>query len=69
MGCTLVLEADMGCTLVLEADLGCTLVLEADMGWLRSVGAIQLYVSFEEYRLFCRAVLQRGPIILRSYSS
>ena len=34
------------------------------MGWLRSVGSIKLYVSFAEYCLFCRALLQKRPIIL-----
>ena len=34
------------------------------MGWLRSVGSIKLYVSFAEYRLFRRALLQKRPIIL-----
>jgi len=33
------------------------------MGWLRSVGSIKLYVSFAEYRLFYRALLQKRPII------
>ena len=35
-----------------------------DMGWLRSVGSIKLYVSFAEYRLFYRSLLQKRPIIL-----
>ena len=34
------------------------------MGWLRSVGSIKWQVSFEEYRLFYRALLQKRPIIL-----
>jgi len=34
------------------------------MGWLRSVGSIKLQVSFAEYSLFKRALLQRRPIIL-----
>jgi len=34
------------------------------MGWLRSVGSIKLWVSFAEYRLFYRALLQKRPIIL-----
>jgi len=34
------------------------------MGWLRSVGSIKSYVSFAEYCLFYRAVLQKRPIIL-----
>ena len=33
------------------------------MGWLRSVGSIKLQVSFAEYRLFYRALLQKRPII------
>jgi len=34
------------------------------MGWLRSVGSIKSQVSFAEYRLLCRALLQKRPIIL-----
>jgi len=34
------------------------------MGWLRSVGLIKLQVSFAEYRLFYRALLQKRPVIL-----
>jgi len=34
------------------------------MGWLRCVGSIKLYVSFAEYSLFYRALLQKRPIIL-----
>jgi len=34
------------------------------MGWLRSVGSIKLKVSFAEYRLFYRSLLQKRPIIL-----
>jgi len=34
------------------------------MGWLRSVGSTKLYVSFAEYRLFYRALLQKRPINL-----
>jgi len=36
----------------------------AHMGWLRSVGSIRLWVSFAEYRLFYRALLQKRPTIL-----
>jgi len=36
------------------------------MGWLRLVGSLKLYVSFAEYCLFYRALLQKRPIILRS---
>ena len=28
------------------------------VGWLRLVGSLKLYVSFAEYRLFYRALLQ-----------
>jgi len=34
------------------------------MGWLRSVGSIKLYVSFAEYCLFYRSLLQKRPVIL-----
>jgi len=34
------------------------------MGWLRSGGLITLQVSFAEYCLFYRALLQKRPIIL-----
>ena len=34
------------------------------MGWLQSVGSIKSQVSFAEYCLFCRAFLQKRPIIL-----
>ena len=36
------------------------------MGWLRLVGSLKLYVSFAEYRLFHRTLLQKSPMILRS---
>jgi len=36
------------------------------MGWLQLVGSFQFYVSFAEYRPFCRVLLQKRPIILRS---
>jgi len=32
------------------------------MGWLRWVGSWKLKVSFAEYRLFCRALLQKRPV-------
>ena len=37
-----------------------------DMGWLPIVGSLKLQVSFAEYDLFYRALLQKRPIILRS---
>ena len=36
------------------------------MGWLRLVGSIKSQVSFAEYSLFYRALLQKKPIISRS---
>jgi len=36
------------------------------MGWLRLVGSLKLQVSFAQYRLFYRALLQKRPVILRS---
>jgi len=36
------------------------------MGWLRLVGSLKLQVSFAEYRLIYRSLLQKRPIILRS---
>jgi len=36
------------------------------MGWLRLVGSLELQVSFAEYSLFYRALLQKRPIILRN---
>jgi len=36
------------------------------MGWLRLVGSLKSQVSFAEYSLFYRALLQKRPIILRS---
>jgi len=41
-------------------------IRNAGMGWLRLVGSLKLQVSLAEYRLFCRALLQKRPIILRS---
>ena len=38
--------------------------LELHMGWLWLVGSIKLYVSFAEYSLFYRTLLQKRPIIL-----
>ena len=42
-------------------DLSCKSVLNLScqhMGWLRVVGSWKLYVTFAEYRLFYRALLQ-----------
>ena len=43
---------------------GCARLLWG-MEWLRLVGAIKLLVSFAEYCLFYRALLQKRPIILK----
>jgi len=37
-----------------------------DMGCLRLVGSFKLQVSFAEYRLFYRALLQKRPMFLRT---
>jgi len=37
-----------------------------DMEWLRLVGSLKMKVSFAEYRLFYRVLLQKRFIILRS---
>ena len=34
------------------------------IGWLQLVGSIKLQVSFAEYCLCCRALLQKRPVIL-----
>jgi len=39
-------------------------VISPAIGWLRLVGSIKLQVSFAECCLFCRALLQKRPIIL-----
>ena len=39
-------------------------IKEEAMGRLRLVGSITLQISFAEYRLFSRALLQKRPIIL-----
>ena len=36
------------------------------MGWLWLAGSLKLYVSSSEHSFFCRALLQKRPIILRS---
>jgi len=36
------------------------------MGWLRLADYFKLCVSFAEYSLFYRALLQKGSLILRS---
>jgi len=36
--------------------------VKSGVGWLRLVGFLTLYVSFAEYRLFYRALLQKRLI-------
>ena len=36
------------------------------MRWLLLVGSLNFWISFAEYSLFYRALLQKSPIILRS---
>ena len=54
--------------LVVGSFVGLFIVLSmGDVTWsLWSVGSIKLYVSFAEYCLFYRALLQKRPEILRS---
>jgi len=37
------------------------------MAWLRLVGSTKLQVSCTGYRLFYRALLQKRPVVYRSY--
>jgi len=37
--------------------------LRNTIGWLRLVGSLKLWVSFAEYRLFYRSLLQKRPTI------
>jgi len=41
-------------------------ILLRHMGWLRLVGSLKSQVCCAECSLFCRALLQKRPIILRS---
>ena len=43
-----------------------TIMANGRMRWLRLVGSLKSQVSFAEYRLCYRALLQKRPIILRS---
>ena len=38
----------------------------SDVGWLQLVGSLKSYVSVKNIGLFCRALLQKRPVILRS---
>ena len=44
----------------------CEIGINLFMGWLRLVGSLKLLVSFAEYSLYYRALLQKRPLILRS---
>ena len=43
--------------------------VSTDMVWLRLIGSFKVSVSFAEYSLFDRALVQKEPIILRSLRS
>ena len=58
------LQRVFACVCVLMYIHMCTILVP--MGWLRLVGSLKLQVSFAEYRLFHRALLQKRPIILWS---
>jgi len=47
-------------------EVSCDLFVRLAMGWLRLVGSFKLLISFAEYRLFYRALLQKRPEFLRS---
>ena len=40
--------------------------ISMNMGWLRLVSSVKLQISFAEYGLFYRALLQKRRVILRS---
>jgi len=44
----------------------CSTVILHSMVWLVLVGSFKLWVSYAEYRLFCRALLQKRPIMFIS---
>jgi len=46
--------------------IGCIYAPNLYMGWLRLVGCLKLQVSFVEYSILLRALLQKRPLILRS---
>jgi len=56
----------MGCSKDLARKDTDTHSIEHTMGWLQLVGSLKLQVSFAEYRLFYRALLQKRPTVLRS---
>jgi len=51
-------------SVILSVGRSFNLSVSLGMGWLRLVGSWRLQVSFVEYRLFYRALLQKRPIIL-----
>jgi len=67
--CCSVLQCVAVCCSVLQCVALCSLQrlrhhrVCSTMGWLRLVGSIKLQVSFAEYSLFYRALLQKRPII------
>jgi len=61
--CSVVQRGAAWCS-VLQHVAVCCIVLT--MGWLRLVGSLKLQASFAEYNLFCKALLRKRPVILRS---
>jgi len=61
--CTCILIPPSKCTCTCESIEYCTLF---NMGWFGFVGSLKSWVSFAEYSLFYRALLQKRPVILRS---
>ena len=52
------------CVCVCACVCVCICRLMSDMGWLRLVGCLKIYVSLQNIGLFCRALLQKRPILL-----
>jgi len=50
----------------LTANIDWDVAAVCGMGWLRLVGSSKLYVSFAEYSLFYRTLLQKRPMLLNS---
>ena len=58
-----------GCFSVFHSEFSCQSLVSLSrcyIVWLRLVGSLKLHVSFAEYSLFYRALLQKRLIILRS---
>ena len=62
----LLLTKSLALERVRSLSLSLSLSLTHAMGRLRFVGSLKVYVSFAEYSLIYRALLQKRPKILRS---